>query len=244
MQGMYFYADFGSGRIWGLKHDGTNWQNRQVGQGNYTFTTFGEDEAGRLYLGNCYGRIFRIDDGGSAFAPSFSPVGGIRNSQTVVTVTCPTPDAVIRYTTDGRDPTEADPAFVSGDTLTVSSNITFKARAYRSDLLPSAIATARYTMSVASPMFNPPAGPITHGTQVSISCATPEALIRYTLDGSDPQTNSPIYSGPLRIDGNTTVAAKAYRSGYSDSPPRLVFYALVRVATPVFAPAVGPITNG
>src|SRR5207237_2403723 len=33
MQGMYFYADFGSGRIWGLKHDGTNWQNRQVGQG-------------------------------------------------------------------------------------------------------------------------------------------------------------------------------------------------------------------
>src|SRR6185503_15931038 len=158
MQGMYFYADYGSRRIWGLKHDGTNWQNRALLDTNYRISTFGEDEAGRLYVadhsdfhyGN-YGRISRIDDG--VVAPSLSPGGGVLNSETFVRVLCATPGVTIRYTLDGNDPTEADAMLNSGDSVLVTSNLTFKVRAYRSDLLPSFVTAGTFTFVVATPTF-------------------------------------------------------------------------------------------
>lgn len=65
MQGIYFYADFISGRIWGLRRNGDVWENRLLlGEGwNYSFSSFGEDEAGALYAahrGN--GTIYRVID--------------------------------------------------------------------------------------------------------------------------------------------------------------------------------------
>src|SRR5205823_5147703 len=134
MQGMYFYGDFGSGRLWGLKHDGTNWQNRQLVQTSYNFSTFGEYEAGQLYAAqytyfpNIYfPGILRIDDTGLALSPEFGPANGILSSPGLVTLTSPTPGATIRLTLDGRDPTEADPGVASGGGVMVTSNVTLKA---------------------------------------------------------------------------------------------------------------------
>ena len=52
LEGIYFYADYGSGRIWGLRHDGTAvTDEREVFQkGGYFISSFGELADGRLLV--------------------------------------------------------------------------------------------------------------------------------------------------------------------------------------------------
>ncbi|QQS03240.1 MAG: chitobiase/beta-hexosaminidase C-terminal domain-containing protein [Fibrobacterota bacterium] len=45
---------------------------------------------------------------------------------------------------------------------------------------------------------------------VKLSCATPGAAIRYTLDGSDPKSTSPIYADSIRIDTTITLKARGF----------------------------------
>ncbi|GMV37448.1 MAG: hypothetical protein AMXMBFR61_19560 [Fimbriimonadales bacterium] len=50
-----------------------------------------------------------------------------------------------------------------------------------------------------------------HGTQeVEMTTIEPGAIIRYTLDGSDPTEQSPAYDAKLRLDRTTVVRARAY----------------------------------
>lgn len=63
LQGIYVYGDFGSGRIWGLRRNGDNWQNRLLQETGKPFniSSFGEDEAGNLYMaGYNDGIIYQI----------------------------------------------------------------------------------------------------------------------------------------------------------------------------------------
>jgi glucose/arabinose dehydrogenase len=50
-EGIYFYADFCSGRIWGAmpQKDGT-WESRELLVTGFNITTLGEDETGELYV--------------------------------------------------------------------------------------------------------------------------------------------------------------------------------------------------
>ncbi len=76
MSGMYFYGDFISGRIWGMKFDGTNWQNRELVRTPYNISTFGEDEAGGLYFANYNyfsSAVYLVQDSGAAAAPPSAP---------------------------------------------------------------------------------------------------------------------------------------------------------------------------
>ncbi|MBI5073904.1 MAG: PQQ-dependent sugar dehydrogenase [Nitrospirae bacterium] len=62
MQGIYLYGDFCSGRIWGLKQEGETWMNRELKSSGLSISTFGEDEAGEVYVAD-YGKgnIYRIE---------------------------------------------------------------------------------------------------------------------------------------------------------------------------------------
>ena len=63
MQGIYFYGDFCSGRVWGLRRIGIGWQAELLQQTALAISTFGEDEAGRLYMADyTTGTIYRIDE--------------------------------------------------------------------------------------------------------------------------------------------------------------------------------------
>ena len=74
------------------------------------------------------------------------------------------------------------------------------------------------TPTVATPTFAPPGGTYYEGQTVTINCTTADATIHYTLDGTDPNLDSPVYSTPLYIDTTTTINAYAVKDGYNDSP--------------------------
>lgn len=47
---------------------------------------------------------------------------------------------------------------------------------------------------------------------------TSDALIHYTTDGSEPGYESPLYTGPIRLEADTTFKAIAVKAGYVKSP--------------------------
>lgn len=56
------------------------------------------------------------------------------------------------------------------------------------------------------------------GEAIRLQCATPGVEIRYTLDGSDPLPDSPLYTGPVPVLGEATLRARAFRPGLSRLP--------------------------
>lgn len=58
----------------------------------------------------------------------------------------------------------------------------------------------------------------TNRIAVVILGASPGRVLRFTLDGSDPSTNSPVYEGPLNLNSTVFVAVQAFVNGAPDSP--------------------------
>lgn len=62
MQGIYFYADYVSGRLWGLRKTRNNWETKLLFDTPYHISTFGEDQAGNLYLADhLRGTIYKLE---------------------------------------------------------------------------------------------------------------------------------------------------------------------------------------
>ena len=70
---------------------------------------------------------------------------------------------------------------------------------------------------VATPTFSPEAGEFDAAQSVTISCSTDEAIIYYTIDGTDPTTSSSVYSTAIAVSETTTIKAFAVKSGLSNS---------------------------
>lgn len=51
------------------------------------------------------------------------------------------------------------------------------------------------------------------GRKLMLSCATPDAVIRYTLDGSEPSESSAIFAAPFTLDTSLVIRAKAFTTG-------------------------------
>jgi len=65
LEGIYFYGDFTSGRIWGLQNeiiaDERVWESIELLDSPYQISTFGEDQAGELFLADFgAGEIYQI----------------------------------------------------------------------------------------------------------------------------------------------------------------------------------------
>jgi len=61
LKGIYFYGDFCSGRIWGLRRNGAGWETRLIKDTGLAISSFGEDESGELYLADyAGGAVYRI----------------------------------------------------------------------------------------------------------------------------------------------------------------------------------------
>ncbi|MBL8003044.1 MAG: CotH kinase family protein [Flavobacteriales bacterium] len=74
----------------------------------------------------------------------------------------------------------------------------------------NAAAAAEY---VARPVLAPAAGFYGGAQNVSITCATPGATIRYTTDGTIPTAASTAYAGPIAVNATTVVRAACFLAG-------------------------------
>lgn len=63
--------------------------------------------------------------------------------------------------------------------------------------------------TVETPVFSPSGGTYYEPQSVAITTATPNASIFYTLDNSAPTIQSTLYSGPVTLNGSTTIKAIA-----------------------------------
>jgi len=82
---------------------------------------------------------------------------------------------------------------------------------------------------VAAPFASPGGGSVTAGTQVSLTSLTNGAVIHYTLDGSTPTANSPIYSTPITVSAAMTLKAVAVKNDMLTSS---IFRASYTIAAP------------
>jgi hypothetical protein len=88
--------------------------------------------------------------------------------------------------------------------------------------------------TVATPVITPNGGSYTGSVSVTLTTATPGATLRYTLDGTDPSAASPVYSTALILTTSTTVKARGFKAGLTDSA----------VATAAFTVTAAPVTLG
>jgi alpha-tubulin suppressor-like RCC1 family protein len=145
--------------------------------------------------------------------PSFSPVAGSYGTAQSVGVTTVTPGATLRYTESGLEPVETD-AVVSG-AIPVGHSLTLRARGWKAGWTTSDGVLASYLLgvgTVATPTFSPTPGTFTTAPTVTLASATTGAEIRYTLDGSDPGLQSPIFASPFTVPATSTVKARAFKA--------------------------------
>ncbi len=79
-----------------------------------------------------------------------------------------------------------------------------------------------------APVFT--AAPVSGG--VSVTITAPRGQIRYTLDGSEPTAESPLYESPLEFRKNGSIRARAFAEGWTESPVAVYETALQRAAAP------------
>jgi subtilisin family serine protease len=172
--------------------------------------------------------------------PTFSQPAGTYIGSVTVSISCTTSGATIRYTTDGTDPTSSSTQYTGPLTLTTTT--TLKARAFKTGMTDSEVASVIYTVipKVATPTFSQPTGTYIGSVTVSISCTTSGATIRYTTNGFDPTSSSTQYTGPLILTTATTLKAKAFKTGMTDSDVASATYMVIpQVDTPTLSQPTG-----
>ncbi len=96
-------------------------------------------------------------------------------------------------------------------TLTVASNAT-SGTATRAET-----GTGTNAPVAATPVINPNGASFGKSVKVKLTSATTGAVIRYTKDGSEPTSASPKYSRTIPVKTTTTIKAKAFKAGFTES---------------------------
>lgn len=136
-----------------------------------------------------------------------------------VTISCATDGAEIYWTDDDWTNTYTYSSMLFFED---TGNVTIKAQAIKENMDESDIATANIVVTTP-PEPGKCATPIivndSHHTysNITINCATTNAIIYYTVDGSTPSSSSYVYSGMLRIASNCTIKAIAINNIDNDS---------------------------
>ncbi len=124
------------------------------------------------------------------------------------------PNTVVYFTLDGTSPlvSTTKQTFTSG-LIRLDTNATIKAAARVNDsdlnvFEDSTIASQDVFIQADAPVMNPPRGFFQDGTSLTLtvsrtngSAFSTTSKIYYTLDGSDPTESSPLYTGPIPLNG-------------------------------------------
>jgi N-acetylneuraminic acid mutarotase len=197
----------------GARLNAANWID---GKGNiWVFGGFGLDATGVLGNLNDLWK-FELDTGGLPVAsrPVFSLTAGTYTTIQTLTISDATPGATIYYTVNG-----VTPATRYTGKLTLSSPETIDAIAVASGYATSTATGATYNVDLppaATPTFSVPAGSYATAQTVTISDATPGAVIHYATSGA-PTTSSSVYKGPITLSASDTLKAIAVAYDYTPS---------------------------
>lgn len=173
--------------------------------------------------------------------PVLSPASGTFYAPLTATATEADAQAVMRFTTDGKNPTAASPEWPA-DGVLVEQTTTVRVQAFRAGWADSAVRSATYTLRVGRPTASLPGGTYIGEQTVVLSCATPGATIHFTTDGSAPTAASPVASTPIAITQSSTLRAIATLAGWRNSSTFSATYT-IRVA-PVTASIPGGLYLG
>lgn len=116
----------------------------------------------------------------------------------------------------------SDPGGSVIDSLTINPNLLLHSRGRTTDgaatwsvftnSTPGSTNAGAMDEYATRPVLSVPAGFYSGAQSVSISTPDPNITIHYTLDGSDPTTGSPVYSGPINIATTTVLRARCFSS--------------------------------
>ena len=170
--------------------------------------------------------------------PTFSPAAMTFATDTLsVSLSCATAGATIRYTTNGSEPTASSAQYTGA--ITLNATTTIKAKAFKSNYVDSATASATFTQAAraATPTATADAG--YRNTLVDLASDVPGAEIHYTTNGTVPTAESPVYTPGTVINvtgsGPTTVKAVVIADGYRPSEVFTYDY----YVKPFFGPTTG-----
>ena len=156
-------------------------------------------------------------------APGFVPAAGLYASAQQVVLSAPGAGNRIYYTLDGSAATPSGKLY-SGP-IRVNGALTVNAVVVNTGGQQSPPASAAYVIDpcasapaqcpVAAPTLSLSGGAYARPVAVALASATPGALLRYTLDGSQPSEASPHYAGPLALGAGRqyTLRAAAFKAG-------------------------------
>jgi N-acetylneuraminic acid mutarotase len=122
-------------------------------------------------------------------------------------------NASIYYTTDGTAPT-TNSTLYSGP-LVLSSSETLQALATAPGYVQSALTSTTYFFQSqpAAPVFSVAPGSYTSAQTVRISDSSPNTIIYYTTNATNPTSGSTSYTGPISVTSSETINAIAEWSG-------------------------------
>jgi hypothetical protein len=172
--------------------------------------------------------------------PVFSQQPGNYYNQLMMEINSETPACVIHYTTDGTQPDQQSPVYTQP--LSISQNTMLKAIATNPGWLVSNMTTGSYNFITATPTIQPLPGSYNQVVNATLSCPTQNAQIRYTLDGTEPNQTSQLYTSPLVFNNSVEIKARAYRNGWTPSQILTAVYNInipPTVEAPVFSPPGG-----
>jgi len=173
---------------------------------------------------------------------SFSPTAGEVSEGDIVTLSTATKDAAIIYSTDStlsestyRTLLDAGSAKLYTTGVAIDYEMTIYALALKSDMSVSDLTNAAYTISkykVKAPAISAGDTTVTTNTLITLTSATPGAVIYYTLDGTNPTTASTVYTLPFTLEkGDVTVKTFAVKTDLKDSSINVAAFTVVQGLT-------------
>lgn len=171
--------------------------------------------------------------------PVISPGSASATDSFVVTITSATPNASIHWTIDGSDPTTNSTLY--NGPFVLSQAGTIKAKAYFAQLTPSQVVLGVFDLHVGDITISPSGISTNNSLVVTLGTSTPGAAIYWTTNGTEPTTNSMLYTGPFLLEQAVAIKAKGFRDGFTPSLVALSLFDL-QVASPIITPE-GSVTN-
>ncbi|MEI7900140.1 MAG: chitobiase/beta-hexosaminidase C-terminal domain-containing protein [bacterium] len=168
-------------------------------------------------FGSPYSRTPQLTQGYPA--PTWVPVGGFPSGMVIDPVT---------GTVSWPNPQPVDQSFV----ITICAT-----NASGSDDETWTLRVAAAGM-VDQPQFSYGSGIYSDAIDVTVTCATPGATIRYTIDGGMPTTNHTVVAngGKIRIQSTTQLKARAWKDGWIESLQTEAIYTLPSTRISIFNP--------